>query len=132
MNRRILYFIPMTYLIILILIFIFSSIILLILTYKFKNTSKLFFIIFTVFCVFTIIFTITFFIQYSNYTKKIFILTSKKANIYIGPDEYEAVILSVNEGTYGTVLEEIDKYLRISVNNEISGWIKKENVISNL
>ena len=67
-----------------------------------------------------------------EYRRHHYILTSKKANIYIGPDEYEAVILSVNEGTYGTVLEEIDKYLRISVNNEISGWIKKENVISNL
>ncbi|MCK4799211.1 MAG: tetratricopeptide repeat protein [Spirochaetes bacterium] len=130
MNRRIIFFIPMNIVIIMLLFFIAVSIVFLILTYIIIDKRRLFLIFLTICLVFSFLFTILFFVQNNTYNQKTFVITSTTANVYLAPDEYETILLSISEGSRGKIIEEIDDYIRIRLNDGSSGWMKKIDIIS--
>jgi hypothetical protein len=129
-NRRIIFFIPINLVIILFLGFFFSTVILLVMAYLISDRRKFFFILFTSTFLLTLLLTIIFFIQYTALNERTFISTSKVANIYLTPDENETVLLSIPEGTKGIILEESADYIKVKLNDDLSGWINKDNLIA--
>jgi len=129
MTRRIIYFIPMKIVIVLIIIFQFLTIVFLVLTYLINTKRKYFFILFTITLIFTLFFTFTFFIQYKIYNIKYFVTTAEKSNLYVIPDDTETLLTSVNIGTSGIIIEEVDDYIRIKLKDGITGWLEKNKVI---
>ncbi len=130
MNKRIIYFIPIYLTIIILLFFTLLMLISLFILYIKKNNKKNFLILFTIFSIFTIFFIIIFSIQYFDFNSNIFIIKSNDANIYLAPNEVETVLTPITEGTKGKILEKINGYIRIKLNDGLSGWIKEENIIS--
>ena len=129
MKKRIIFFLPTNIVITLLFLFLFAAIIFLILIYFIIDKRRLFLIFLSISLLFCLLLTIIFFIQYNNFNKKVFIVTSKIANIHIAPDEYETILLSVPEGTKGRIIEKITDYMRIDFADDSSGWIKKEDII---
>jgi tetratricopeptide (TPR) repeat protein len=130
LNKKIIYFIPVILLIVLILSFFAGSIIFIILFFKsgFRKISMLFFIISAVF---TLIFTIIFFIQFADFNKKIFVVSTNSANIYLLPKDNETIISTILEGTKGDIIKNNGNFFEIKLPEGSSGWIKKEDIISN-
>lgn len=130
MNKRIIYFIPIYITIIILISLSILAFVFLILIYINANNKKIFLIFLTISILFTSFFIIIFFIQYFDFNNNIFIIKSKNANVYLTPNESENVLTPVTEGTKGTIIEEINGYIRVKLNDGLSGWIKKENIIS--
>ena len=130
MNKRIIYFIPIYITIIILISLSILTFIFLIFIYINKNNNKIFLIFFTISLIISTFFLIIFFIQYFDFNNNIFIIKSKDANIYLTPNDLETVLTPVTEGTKGKVLEEINGFIRVKLSDGLSGWIKKENIIS--
>jgi tetratricopeptide (TPR) repeat protein len=130
MNKRIIYFIPIYITIIILISLTIITLVFLLFVYIRKNNKKQFLIFFTVSLIITSFILIIFFIQYFDFNSNIFIIKSKNANVYLTPNELETVLTPVTEGTKGKILEEINGFIRVKLNDGLSGWIKKDNIIS--
>ncbi len=129
MSKRIVFFIPMPILVLLLFLFIVTTVILGLQTYFSKQHKKAYFIIFIIFVFFIVIFNIIFFTQYIDYNNKTFVSTTKLSNVFATPDDYETIIMTLQEGTSGDITEEIDNFVKINLSNGSSGWIKKDDII---
>lgn len=132
MNKRIIYFVPIYLTIIILISLTLLTIFFLLNFYKRIERKKIFLIFFTIFFIFTAFFFIAFIVQYYDFNNNIFIIKSKNADVYLAPNESETVLTPLTEGTKGKIKEEINDYIRVKLNDGLSGWIKKENIISTL
>lgn len=130
MNKRIIYFFPLRFLIITIIVLFILLIIFGILLLKAIN-ARLFLILVTVSLFFLILFTTIFFIQYYDYNKRVCVVVKNKSNIYLSPDDENAILKSVDQGTEGKIISETSQYFRVKFENNINGWINKKSVITN-
>jgi tetratricopeptide (TPR) repeat protein len=129
MAKRVIYFFPTPIVILLLSALIILSIFFAFYSFFSIKNRKIYFIFFVITFVFTIIFNIFFFSQYIDYNTKTFVCTSKLTNIFAVPSDYETILQTIQEGTSGKVVEDIDRYIKINLSNGTSGWIKKEDVI---
>lgn len=132
MNRRITNIIPMSVLLYIVLFTIIITAIFLIIFFKTINHKKIYFILFSISSLFMTLFSIFYFIQYYEYNKKTFTVVSQTADVHISPDDSDTIILTMPEGTNGKISEKVDEYIRIRLNDGLSGWVKRENTLTNL
>ncbi|OHD14073.1 MAG: hypothetical protein A2086_12110 [Spirochaetes bacterium GWD1_27_9] len=128
MNKRIIYFFPLSLLVILFLICFLLSVLWIFLFFKLNN-KKFFLIFFIIFIFFSFIFTLLFLLQYSEYNKKVFVVVENTANVYIAPSSDETILVTLSEGTKGNVVNYVGDYIKINLADGSSGWIKKDMVI---
>ncbi|HOV14385.1 MAG TPA: hypothetical protein PK771_08890 [Spirochaetota bacterium] len=129
MNKRLIFFIPLKFLLLFFLIsFIVSLIFLFLLLTKYK---KIFLLMFIVFCFFSGIFTFLFFVQYIDFNKKIFVTTENNVNVHIAPAKDETAIFVLNEGSKGAIIESTRDYFKINLPDGTSGWIDKKKTVNN-
>lgn len=129
MNKRLIFFIPAKLIIMLLFLFLISFTSLLIIFFL-VNYKRILLILLSISFLFSVIFTIIFYIQYNDFNDKSFIVSSKNANIYIGPGDDEIVLSNLQEGENGKIIEITDDFYKVKVNNNIPGWIKKDNIIT--
>lgn len=132
MNKRIIYFVPIYITIIILILLTLLTIIFLLIVYIKTDKKKIFLIFFTISFIFTTFFFITFIVQYYDFNSRIFVIKSKIADVYLAPNESDTVLTPLTEGTKGKIKEKINDYIRVKLNDGLSGWIKKENIISTL
>jgi tetratricopeptide (TPR) repeat protein len=131
MNKRIVYFLPLNIIVFSFLLFFVSSLLFLLLFIKLNSKKRGIMIFFIVSIIFTFIFTFFFIIQFEDYNRKIFVVSEKISEVYLIPQENETVLTTITEGIKGRILEESNDFVKISISDGSSGWIKKSNIISN-
>jgi tetratricopeptide (TPR) repeat protein len=131
MNKRIIFFLPLNFIIISFLIFFIASVIFLLIFLKMKGQKRLIMILIIVFIIFTFIFSFFFFIQFEDFNRKIFVVSEKTSEVYLIPQENETVLTTISEGIKGRILEESNDFVKISISDGSSGWIKKDKIIRN-
>jgi tetratricopeptide (TPR) repeat protein len=129
MLRRIIYFIPVSAVLILVILFTILALLFFIFTLTIKQRKKLYLIISTVFAIFMFCFFILYYVQYSDYNNKVFVVSSKDAHVYLAPNIEESILTTVTEGVRGKILEESGDYVRVSLTESMNGWLKKNDVI---
>jgi tetratricopeptide (TPR) repeat protein len=130
MNKRIIFFLQKDILFILIVVFFIISFILLFIFLKFFD-KKILLVSFIIFAFFTSVFTFFFILQYMDYNKKVFVVKNETANVYLIPKEKESPISSIKEGTKGIIVEEATDFAKININDGLSGWVNKKDLIRN-
>ena len=101
-----------------------------IIMFKFNKLRKIAMIILSIALFFNFIFVFLFFIQYSEFKKKVFVVISNSANIYLTPNDDDNILFSVTEGTKGIVRDEIGDSVKINLSDGTSGWIKKNKIVT--
>jgi hypothetical protein len=129
MNKRLIYFIPSKFVIFLLFLFLSASVILLILFYL-MNNKRILLIFLSICSLFLLIFTFLFFIQYYEFNKRNFVVTADYANIYIAPNDKEFILTGLREGDSGKIIDDDDNYYKVKLDNEVSGWIKNNEIIT--
>ena len=129
MNKRLIVFIPTWLIIILLIMLTVFGTFFFILIYKANKYKKSFFIMFCSTLIFIFTFFIFLYFQYTDFNQKIFIVKTKEANVYLAPNDQESILTNINEGIRGKILEESSEYIRFALNNDINGWVKKEDII---
>lgn len=96
-----------------------------------EKHKKLFSLISIVIFIFVFFISILFFIKYSDYKEKFFIVTEKICPVFIAPDENSNILIELEEGVKGKVSEKYDNYLKVQLKGGVTGWLEKKNVILN-
>jgi tetratricopeptide (TPR) repeat protein len=128
MNKRIIFFVPS-----LLIVILFSITFLLvsgsvILFFISKKKRRVFLIIFIISFFFSTVSSLLFYMQKTDYSRKRFYVTVYAANIHLAPDEDEAVLISIPEGTRGRIINESGDFLRVSLPDGTLGWLKSSDV----
>jgi tetratricopeptide (TPR) repeat protein len=131
MNKRMIFFIPLGLLLSIIILCLLALTAFIYMFINRINLRRLFLILGIVTASFLILFTVLFMIQYAEFKKKIYVVTSSASNIYLLPDEKETVLNTVTEGEKGDVIVINNDYVKIKLPDGSDGWIKKSDIIMN-
>jgi hypothetical protein len=131
MNKRMIFFIPLAVLSALIVLLAVSTAVFLFIFFKRKNLRRLSLVFIIVSLSLMLLFTFAFMLQYHDFHKKIYVITSNSANIYLLPNESETVLNTVNEGNKGDVISINGDYAKIRLMDGSDGWVKRNDIIVN-
>ena len=70
-------------------------------------------------------------LQRADFNKQIYVVKSESTNVYLSPNDTDSVLVTINCGAKGPVIDNIGSFIKIKMTDGSSGWIRRTDVISN-